>query len=140
MQGKSILKLHCACVDWYGTSTTFARYTSGGIVCTVTRNCSWSDGWGLVLQFNFDSVPKRMYRNFVLLQLVINSSFAAVFASTDHNRVLFNRLTSFQAFQMSRNVSARMQRYVWHLRVTITIATTACPSSYPLLVLPSYFA
>ena len=36
--------VYCACVDWYGTCTTFARYTLGEIVCTVTRSCSWSNG------------------------------------------------------------------------------------------------
>ena len=30
-----ILTLECACVEWYGTCITFARYTLGGIVCTV---------------------------------------------------------------------------------------------------------
>ena len=30
---------------------TFAWYTLGGTVCMVIRSCSWSNGWGLVLQF-----------------------------------------------------------------------------------------
>ena len=30
-----VLTLECACVEWYGTCTTFARYTLGGIVCMV---------------------------------------------------------------------------------------------------------
>ena len=49
-----ILTFYCACVEWYSTCMMFAWYTLGGTVCTTIWRCSWSNGYGLVLQLGLE--------------------------------------------------------------------------------------